>query len=126
MSAARLVRLFEDETDRDRADEAYFYARDIAKQRVPAGEPALLKEPFYAYRYAADVIKGRWPEAEPAIANSNAQAAAEYAVNVVKGRWPEGEATIAQDPFYKRRYERMLYKLETDELGRDLVDLVDT
>ena len=49
------------------ADFCLWYAREVIKDRWPAAEPIIIKDPWSACTYAKDVIKDRWPEAEPYI-----------------------------------------------------------
>ena len=49
------------------ANEAYFYARLVIKERWPEAEPVIMTSPENAYWYVEYVIKARWPEAESAI-----------------------------------------------------------
>jgi hypothetical protein len=76
------------------AEYSCLYARDVLKDRFPAGERAIAKDAFWSFWYAHDVLKGRFPAGEAAIATS-ACWSYDYALNVVKGRFPAGEAAIA-------------------------------
>ena len=49
------------------AKEAYWYARNIIKDRWEEGEEIIKTDPCWAYWYARNAIKGRWPEAEETI-----------------------------------------------------------
>ena len=51
-------------------------------------EPFIIKDPEWAYFYARDVIKDRWIEAEPIII-INSSWAYYYARNLIKGKLPE-------------------------------------
>ena len=84
-------------------ESAYWYAKNVIKDRWPEAEPVIAKDPKLGYWYARFVIEDRWPEAEPAIATDH-NLASMYAKHIIKGRWPEGEAAIAKDPFTAYAY----------------------
>ncbi len=49
---------------------AYWYARNILKNKWKEAEEYIKNHPYWAYRYAKDVINGRFLEAEPSIRKS--------------------------------------------------------
>ena len=75
---------------------AYWYARDVMKQRWPEAEPTIRTDPQWAYGYARSVMKQRWPEAEPTIRTDPAWAYW-YAMDVMKlnemqaRKWSKGK-----------------------------------
>lgn len=75
------------------ADKAVMYAMHFLHGRFKKGEPAILKDSFWARVYANEVIKGPWPEAEDIIATS-AYDSFVYAQQVLKARFKKGEDTI--------------------------------
>jgi hypothetical protein len=83
---------------------AYYYARDLIKERWIDAEPFIMKDEFYTYMYAKDIIKGRWIAAEEVIIK-DPQYAYMYARYVIKGRWIEAEEVIIQAPYYLDRYK---------------------
>ena len=69
-------------------DWAYYYARDVIKDRWIEAEKIILTDPDWAYYYARYIIKGRWIEAENIIL-TNPQWAFYYAKRIIKGKLPE-------------------------------------
>ena len=82
---------------------AYYHAKKT-KQRFPAGETAIMKNPRSAYGYAINIINDRWQEAEPSIMKSPINAHW-YARDIIKGRWPEAEPYIMKDPYEWNNYK---------------------
>lgn len=75
---------------------AYSVAINVLKDRWPAAEPYIMKDPEVALYYARDVIKGRWQEAEPYIMK-NIEPANLYNRDIMKGKWPDLLNHIKQD-----------------------------
>ena len=94
----KLSRLYEDLSWIKTPEEAYRYAfkpQGEKYERCPQVEPIVMRSPRWAFFYARDVIRDRWPEAEPAIMRSPMASA--YAREIIKDRWPEAEPFILQD-----------------------------
>jgi len=86
--------------------QAYYYARDVIKDRWPEAEPTIMQHPGWACAYARDVIGDRWPEAEPIIMRDPQWAC--YYARDVKGRWPEAEPTIKKSRWWMEYQEDVL------------------
>ena len=74
---------------------AFYYAKNVIKERWCKAEPIIMQDAYLAYKYACDVIKGRWSEAEPTIMQFPLYTY-RYALNIIKGRWLEAEPIIAK------------------------------
>ena len=94
------------ESNTNDAPWAYYYARDVLKERWPEGEAVIAADGLWAYAYAKDVINGRFPEGESVIAK-DAEAAHFYSMDIIQGRFPEGEAVITINQFWKERYDKV-------------------
>ena len=85
---------------------AYWYARDVMKQRWPEAEPTIRTDPYWAYRYALDVMETRWPEAGPMI-RTDPEWAYWYALNVMKlnetqaRKWSKENYPAVKENVYK-------------------------
>ena len=86
-----------------RASDLVDYISYTGKNKWPAAEDKISKDPFASQDYAKTIIKGRWPPGEPAILTSP-QYAQWYASSVIHGRWPEAEKLIMTDPYYAMFY----------------------
>lgn len=80
------------------ADKSVMYAMHFLGERFKKGEPAILKDSFWARVYASEVIKGPWPEAEDIIATS-AYDSFVYAQQVLKARFKKGEDAIRHSQY---------------------------
>lgn len=74
-------------------------------------EHRVLTNPYDAYFYARDVVKNRVPGLEPVIAKSLYHSY-HYAKNVIGGRFPLAENLINSDPVYRKSYEDFLKSIE--------------
>lgn len=53
------------------AGSLFFYALDVLKGPLPAGEDIIASSPQFSFLYALMVVRGRWEIGEPAISNSD-------------------------------------------------------
>ena len=69
------------------------YAKSLLRRRFPAGEPAILTNPYEICQYAKEVIKGRWPEAEEIILQGQSSFRQEY-LHTIRRFDPDGYAEL--------------------------------
>ncbi len=75
------------EKERTKPYEAYKYAKNVVKGRVPELEPLILTDMGSTYDYTFNLVKGRWPQAEQTFANGDPGASVSYAERHLKKRW---------------------------------------
>ena len=88
---------------------AFYYARDVIKDRWLEAEPIIIIDSSWAYSYAREVIKGRWLEAEDIIATSSYYAYL-YALTIINGKLPENmhNAMLVHADKYAKRYFNLI------------------
>ena len=89
---------------------AYYFAKDVIKDRWPEVEPIIMQDAWWAWQYAVDVIEAPWPEAEHAISKKSIPAY-NYAVLVIKDKWPPGEKAINKLAYSKKGYKHFVDNL---------------
>jgi len=114
------------------------YAKEVLKDRWPAAERTIMKDPSIAYLYTKYVINRtedgrgaqnyegqpakayiRWEEAEPSIMQ-DARAAADYAINILNRRWYQAERLILQNKGAKEDYARRIAKMSVSQLRAEV------
>ena len=87
---------------------AYWYAKNIIKDRWPEAEEIIKNDPKWSYYYARDVIKGRWLDAEEYI-KKDPEWAYRYAKDIIKGRWLEAEYIIKTSQHWLSYLKKFYY-----------------
>ena len=72
-------------------------------------ELIIITNPSFAYFYARDIIKDRWVEAENII-STDPECAFWYAREIIKDRWIEGENIISTNSYYIYLYAKHIIK----------------
>jgi len=86
---------------------AFFYTREVVKDRYPLLEPLFATDAEISYWYAFNVLRDRFELGEPIIATS-AEHSYRYAKYVLNGRFELGEEAISTEQHFSYYYNLLL------------------